>query len=181
MGTVSRRGELKGERGLSDLAGPENGRDRVPANQSCEAIGFLWSGNHVIEIIVLVAVISMKPLRSSSSKWEQKTKPLDSVGAKPADLQGHHRRGERVPSHHRGDSGEPLRGCGTGPSHFPAYPWGKAALRRAEARLEVLVCGPTEAHDVTVGQVEVWLRTPARSPKELLLKDRLQQGGDDPS
>ena len=58
---------------------------------------------------------------------------------------------------------------------FRRYPWGKAAMRRAEARLEVVVCGPTEAHDVTVGQVELWLRTPARSPKEPLLKDRLQQ------
>lgn len=62
---------------------------------------------------------------------------------------------------------------------FRQYPWGKAALRRAEARIEVVVCGPTEAHDVTVGQVETWLQTPARSPKERLLKDRLQQAGDD--
>ena len=60
---------------------------------------------------------------------------------------------------------------------FRQYPWGAAALRAPGATIEVVVCGPSETHQVPVGRVERWLRTPPRSPKEKLLKDRLDPGG----
>ena len=60
---------------------------------------------------------------------------------------------------------------------FRQYPWGAATLRSPAARIEVVVCGPSESHEVTVSQLNRWLRTPPRSPKEKLLKDGLMDDG----
>lgn len=62
---------------------------------------------------------------------------------------------------------------------FRQYPWGVAALRVPRARVEVVVYGPTEMHDITVVQVERWLHAPPKNPKEKVLKDRLMSGPDE--
>lgn len=42
-------------------------------------------------------------------------------------------------------------------------------------KLSVAVSGPAEAHEISVGQVESWLRSGARSPREQSMKVRLNE------
>lgn len=42
-------------------------------------------------------------------------------------------------------------------------------------KLNVAVSGPAEAHEITVGQVESWLRTMGKSPREQSAKVRLAE------
>jgi hypothetical protein len=42
-------------------------------------------------------------------------------------------------------------------------------------RLNVAVRGPAESHEITVGQVENWLQSSGKSPKEQIAKTKLAE------